>query len=304
MKKFKITEKDFEKLTAPTEPSTAEEEESEKKKKLKEDLLGFQKEYESSQSRTYSGIEIPNVVEKKYVAPTKEETETKVTQTVTPLYDAKMQTVKDENEFEQRQKEDDIDLIYQRAKESLSEIDKSYGKSKENLSDEAIKRGLARSSIVASQLADLEKAKLGAQTEILNKRDSDVGKKDQEINDLKVQLYNKIAELNGEKAIDIATRMDELFKEYALEQDEVFKYNNELRQKRADMIAEAMANGLDLSEQNSDEYKKMIVGKTKSMYSYYYSFGKDAAEEMQKDKDFIIEHLGKKGYETLLRYFE
>ena len=304
MKKFKITEKDFEKLTAPTEPSTADEEESEKKKKLKEDLLGFQEEYESSQSRTYSGIEIPNVVEKEYVAPTKEETETKVTQTVTPLYDAKMQTVKDENEFEQRQKEDDIDLIYQRAKESLGEIDKSYAKSKESLSDEAIKRGLARSSIVASQLADLEKAKLGAQTEILNKRDSDVGKKDQEINDLKVKLYNKFAELNGEKAIDIATRMDELFKEYAAKQEETLKYNNELRQNRADMIAEAMSKGLDLSEQNSEEYKKMIVDKTKSMYSYYYSFGKGASEEMQKDKDFIIEHLGKKGYETLLRYFE
>lgn len=304
MKKFKITEKDFEKLTAPTKPSTAEEEESEKKKKLKEDLIGFQEEYETSKSRTYSGVEIPNVVEKEYVVPTKEETKTKVTQTVTPLYDAKMQTVKDESEFEQRQKEDDIDLIYQRARESLGEIDKSYAKSKENLSDEAIKRGLARSSIVASQLADLEKAKLGAQTEILNKRDSDVGKKDQEINDLKVQLYNKIAELNGEKAIDIATRMDELFKEYASKQEETLKYNNELRQKRADMIAEAMSKGLDLSEQNSEEYKKMIADKTKSMYSYYYSFGKGASEEMQKDKDFIVEHLGEKGYETLLRYFE
>ncbi len=304
MKKFKITEKDFEKLTAPTETSIAEEEENEKKKKLKEDLLGFQEEYESSPNRTYSGIEIPNVVEKEYVAPTKEETKNKVTQTVTPLYDAKMQTVKDESEFEQRQKEDDIDLIYQRAKESLSEIDKSYAKSKENLSDEAIKRGLARSSIVASQLADLEKAKLGAQTEILNKRDSDVSKKDQEINDLKVQLYNKIAELNGEKAIDIASKMDKLFKEYENERAEVYKYNNEIRQKKAEMIAQAMAQGLDLSEEKSEEYKKMIADKTKSMYSYYYSFGKDAPEEMQKDKDFIVEHLGKQGYETLLKYFD
>ena len=41
MKKFKITEKDFEKLTAPSEPTVAEEEESEKKKKLKEDYHGY-----------------------------------------------------------------------------------------------------------------------------------------------------------------------------------------------------------------------------------------------------------------------
>jgi DNA polymerase III alpha subunit len=61
---------------------------------------------------------------------------------------------------------------------------------------------------------------------------------------------------------------------------------------------------LDVAEENSSEYVKMISDKTKAFYSYYYSLGEKAKSELMSDRQFVESHLGTKGYEMLMRYFD
>ena len=47
----------------------------------------------------------------------------------------------------------------------------------------------------------------------------------------------------------------------------------------------------------------MISSKNNAFYTYYYSFGDKALEELEKDSAYLKQELGDKGYETLRQYF-
>ena len=48
----------------------------------------------------------------------------------------------------------------------------------------------------------------------------------------------------------------------------------------------------------------MFAGKMKAFYAYYYSLGENALDELSKDREYVVGHLGDKGYETLKEYFK
>ncbi len=81
------------------------------------------------------------------------------------------------------------------------------------------------------------------------------------------------------------------------------EYNNKVRKEKADTIAKLKEAGVLTDETESKEYIKMIADKTRAFYSYYYSLGEGAVAEMEKDRKYIEENIGEKGYESLMRYF-
>ena len=161
MAKFKFTKKQFEDAVQPKQKDEGEEE-SQEKKQLKETIGSIDSEYQNAPNRTYNGIAVPNAVEKKYEMPSEEETAKKAQNEISPLYDAKIQSLTSENALARQNVEDQKDELYERAEESLKTLKKSYDGAKENTSHEALKRGLARSSIILNQLSDLEQSHLGA----------------------------------------------------------------------------------------------------------------------------------------------
>lgn len=303
MGKFKITKKQFETASEYKQNEQAEEE-SEEKKKLKETITKLDEEYKNSPDRTYGDTKIPNTVEKTYEKPTNEQTIDKADSEISPLYQAKMQSLTSESNMKQQNLEDKKDELYQRAEESLKELRKSYDSAKENTSNEALKRGLARSSIVMNLLNDLEGERINATGGILSQRDKELDSVSKQIDDLKVKLLNDTNVLNEERAKEINQRIDELVDKYNKEEKEIAEYNNKLRQQKAETIAKLKEAGVDVDETKSEEYMKMYAGKIKALYSYYYSLGEDALKEMQKDKQFITDNVGENGYDTLARYFE
>ena len=304
MLKFKFTKKQFEEATAPKKSGgESDAEESEEKKKLKETISNIDDEYKNSPNRTYGDVSVPNAVEKTYTKPTDEETMQKANDEISPLYEAKIESVTSKNNMERQNVEDEKDELYERAKESLKELQKTYENAKQNTSNEAIKRGLARSSIVLNQLSDLENSEINAKGGILSQRDKDLSNLSKKIDELKIKLLNDTNVLNEERAKEINQRVEELLDKYEQEEQDVFEYNNKLRQQRAETLAKLKEQGVNVDETQSKEYIKMLSDKTKTFYSYYYAFGEDALDELKKDKQYVVENIGEKGYENLVRYF-
>ena len=303
MAKIRFTKKQFEEIFKPAkqEETTSE---SEEKNKLKETIINIDNEYKSSPNRTYGDITVPNVVEKTYEKPSDEETLKKAEEEISPLYDAKMQKLTSKSAMEQQSIEDEKDELFKTVEESLKHLNRSYDGAKENASNEALKRGLARSSIILNQLNDLEQGRIGATGDVIEQRDKDLADLTRQIENLKIKLLSDTNELNEERAKEINERVEELVEKYRKEEQDVLEYNNKLRQQQTDNLVKLQESGIIAEGAQSEEYKKMIADKTKAFYSYYYSLGKDAATEMEKDKEYIEKNIGEKGYESLMRYFK
>ena len=139
---------------------------------------------------------------------------------------------------------------------------------------------------------------------ILSERDASLNEVDAKIYNLGKSLENAIKVLNEEEAKEVAKRVEEIVKDYEKQKNEVNDYNNQLRQQTIALKAQLLNAGIDTSEENSDEYKKMYTSKMKAFYGYYYSLGSNALDELSADKDYLIEHLGDEGYQTLRNYFK
>ena len=124
MAKFKFTKRQFEDAIEPKREEESGEEESEEKRQLKETINEIDNVYKSTPTRTYEDVTVPYGVEKSYEMPTEEETAKKAQSEISPLYDAKIQSLTTENEMAKQNVEDEKDELYQRAEESLKQLKK------------------------------------------------------------------------------------------------------------------------------------------------------------------------------------
>ena len=99
--------------------------------------------------------------------------------------------------------------------------------------NDAIKRGVARSSIIMSQLGDLDKARMISSGEIESAYNETMGNLNQKINLLEADKENALSELDLKYASELTNKIADL----KAERDEVVKkyekYNSEVREKQA-----------------------------------------------------------------------
>ena len=308
MKKIKISQKLYEDLlqdqnSQDLNSQSTDGSESQEKEDLKEQIEQINDEYENTTTRTYGDVVVPQTQEKVYEMPSIEETTQKATEEIEPLYDAKKESIETQGEIKTQALEQEKDEFIKAVEDSLKTLNSSYDKAKDSASNEALKRGLARSSIILNQLDSLEKGRVTATGEVLSERDKKIASIMDEVEKLKLEIENDVNVLTEEKVKKINERINELVEKYQKEQDDVFEYNNKVRKEKAETLAKLKEAGIDATEENSKEYIKMIADKTKAFYSYYYSLGKNAKSELEKDREFVEEQIGARGYQSLMRYF-
>ncbi|MBQ7373342.1 MAG: hypothetical protein IJW64_02115 [Clostridia bacterium] len=308
MKKIKISQKQYEDLlqdqnSQDLNSQSTDGSESQEKEDLKEQIEQINDEYENTTTRTYGDVVVPQTQEKVYEMPSIEETTQKATEEIEPLYDAKKESIETQGEIKTQALEQEKDEFIKAVEDSLKTLNSSYDKAKDSASNEALKRGLARSSIILNQLDSLEKGRVTATGEVLSERDKKIASIMDEVEKLKLEIENDVNVLTEEKVKKINERVNELVEKYQKEQDDVFEYNNKVRKEKAETLAKLKEAGIDATEENSKEYIKMIADKTKAFYSYYYSLGKNAKSELEKDREFVEEQIGARGYQSLMRYF-
>ena len=185
----------------------------------------------------------------------------------------------------------------------MTKLDEKTENAKKEVDDEALKRGIGRSSIVMEEKNSLDQAKINAEAEILSNELSDLDDIDKKIANLENDLKDSFENLEIEKAAEIAKNIKALKDERQKKIDEVEAYNEKQRATRQNALNRLAKKGIDVSEEGSKEYIERTGSMVKELYAYYKSLGSSASKEIVKDKEFIEDKIGENGYYYIKSFF-
>ena len=125
---------------------------------------------------------------------------------------------------------------------SYRDLEKVYNDLRQNAENDAIKRGVARSSIILSKLNDLDAAKLISSGEIESAYNDTIGNINQKINALENDKDMALGELDLKYASELSDKIADLKAERADIVSKYEKYNNQIREKQTKYAAERQEN--------------------------------------------------------------
>lgn len=125
------------------------------------------------------------------------------------------------------------DDIIKNTKQSMDTVEGKYENAKENAKNDAIKRGLARSSIVVNTLSNLDAKKLSSLSELENSKNEKIEALNAQKSTLEQEKQNALNSFNLTYAIKLQDEIDSITSEIEKNRQSVIKYNNEIEQLQA-----------------------------------------------------------------------
>lgn len=122
-------------------------------------------------------------------------------------------------------------------KNALSVLEDNYNSALQKIDSDVLKRGLARSSVAVTGKADLEREYLSRADELRSGYQSQLNELDGEISAVGAKLKKALDDFNLTYAAKLNEKLASLKTEREKKQDEVLKYNNEIRAKQAELDA-------------------------------------------------------------------
>ena len=175
--------------------------------------------------------------------------------------------------------------LYDALNQKESVINDSYQQAKASSAAEALKRGLARSSIALSQGTVLDEKQAEQIANVRNSYIEQAAEIDYKLSDLETKKQSALADLDISYAAKLAIEIDELKNERSKKIEEVTKYNNELAKYEAEYNINRQKAEQDLTLGQYEIIKNKTVGKS------------DIEQELSKQKqekkfEYILDYLG------------
>ena len=266
-----------------------------------ERLEKIDEEYKNKPDRTYGGTVVPVLKEKTYEALSDDEIKKKAESEYADLTNLRREELKRQSEDKKKAYADRKDDLAEDVKAEETRVKAAYAAAKENAANEAIKRGIARSSIVSEQLKELDEAEIGDVGELYKAARASVAAVDEKIAGLSDELNDALEKLDVETAVKINKRIRELEDERREREEETLEYNNGLKEERAKLLTSLGKSGVKVKEENSQEYIDARSDKLRELYNYYKGVGDDVVAELEEDRARIENYVGADGYAYLKR---
>jgi len=199
------------------------------------------------------------------------------------------------------------------AGETMGAIDEAYKGAAAAASNDALKRGLARSSIIVNKLAELENQKAGAKTGVSAELFKGLAEIDNAIEQSETERLRAVEELDIMNAAKLADEIKLLNEKREKQLDEILKYNNSLKEKQSDyalayaktdsaLDAAAYGRAADeiknnLSSQLNAQIQREKYEKTGA--ALYGVSKKDALKYLKDNETYLTEQLGAAYYRRL-----
>ncbi len=162
-------------------------------------------------------------------------------------------------------------------KESFADLEKVYNELRQKAENDAIKRGVARSSIIMSQLGNLDEAKMLSAGEIESAYRSTIGDINTKINSLEQERENALSELDLKYASELANRIADLKAERDETALQYEKYNNQIREQQTKYETQRQKNIEKYLSDKAAEEK--VAEKTQEAYEKEHGYtGEKLAE--------------------------
>lgn len=135
---------------------------------------------------------------------------------------------------------------------SIDNISSTYAKARENASNDALKRGLARSSIVVNILDAFSKDEMDNINRVEKDFNDSLNAIDFEINALDAQRKQALSDFDIAYAVKLNDKINALTSEFEKKQSEIIKYNNEIAKQEQEYKENYDKLVADIKEKNID----------------------------------------------------
>lgn len=223
-----------------------------------------------------------------YDLTTDEELEKTAESGLSEKYSLMEKALQDENAQKRQNLEQEKLQIGESAAKSNAAAERRYEQAKEQAGADAIKRGVARSSIITELLKEYDKQKLATIDENEAAANKKIAEIDKEISELGEKLNASLKQFDMQKAIELNEKIDNLKTARDEKNAEVLKYNNEVSEtllKYADALKSA--DPYEKYKKQGDSYKNDIAA---AILDYYSTLTAEQA----------LEHFEASGYSKLL----
>ena len=186
----------------------------------------------------------------------------------------------------------------------VEKAEQTYNAYRNRAETDALKRGLARSSIVLHQLDGIEQQKAQSLVQIQNNLTQTLQGLDADMQQLETEYTQAMQQLNLEKAQEKAQMLDEKYQEYLTTKQEVIEFNNKVEQAQKEWEAQkqeaaynqALKNeefkqeyGYELPYQTpQEEYEAKVNERNQTIQDKKYAYVKPIFEAMEKDEAIEI----------------
>lgn len=234
--------------------------------------------------------------------------------------ESKIENINTEFENKSKELESNKKSLYSTTGDMTDSIRESYNVARENANADAIKRGLASSSIVINTLDAFNKDELKAYREINKELTDGINAINFELNALVSSKDTALKNFDIEYASELNARIKETTERLKEAQEKVIKYNNEIAEKEADFLKSISELENKINDSNWErekdvaeliaEYGATTVDRVRNNQllstakSYFAGLSKKEAAEIVTNYPEIVSLLGENNYKEILKMYE
>ncbi len=176
------------------------------------------------------------------------------------------------------------------SEKKYNQINDIYNKGISQTEEQALKRGLARSSIIIGQISSLEGSRADELVGVLNDLESNLSNIEKQISGLEAEKQTALSNLDIEYAIDLEEKLASIKKDYDKAKQDAIAFNNNVEKLEAEYK-------LDLEKQKREKQKLLTEYAEKYGVNYTYNLIKDKQYDHFKnyfdsiDKDKALDIL-------------
>lgn len=157
--------------------------------------------------------------------------------------------------------------------ENQDKINSYYDSSKKETENQALRRGLARSSIVIGELASIEGSRANELSKLLSQYQTSLDENEKKIQDFQAQKEKAIEELNIKEALEIEEKISSLTDEFEKQKKEAIEFNNNIEKLEAEYQIKYQ------KEKQDYQHEALKIDST---------YGTDYLKEQMKQKQYDI----------------
>ncbi len=241
--------------------------------------------------------------------PSDDEIKNKAESSLFDYKNSKISSINDNFNTKTENIDESIEKIKKSEEKDKAEIYQTYQGLKQDAKDDAVKRGLARSSIIVNTLSNYDNGMVNTLLEKSNEVSSKIASYENERNLLEEQKQNALSSFDIEYAVKLQEKIDEINSDILAREEEITKYNNEISELEAKWKKEQEDDNFDKTTELAKlmgEYGTAVfdVLKQNEKYAiareYLNSMAKDEALIEFKSNSAYYTNLGKYNYNKLL----
>lgn len=250
-----------------------------------------------------------NLERLEYSKPSDDEIKNKAESSLFDYKNSKISSINDNFETKTENIDQSIEKIKKSEEKDKEEIYQTYQGLKQDAKDDAVKRGLARSSIIVNTLSNYDNGMVNTLLEKSNEVSAKIANYENERNLLEEQKKNALSSFDIEYAVKLQEKIDEINSDILAREEEITKYNNEISELEAKWKKEQEDDNFDKTTELAKlmgEYGTAVfdVLKQNEKYAiareYLNSMTKDEALIEFKNNSAYYTNLGKYNYNKLL----